>query len=170
MYTGYQKPCKHVWLYFIYLTCAHIHQEQVTCWVPFSTDFSTPFSTTPVFWFRLLWKAFYMIWYIYKNDNIVLSIQCFQNQFSLLKAFSFLVTVYTPQIKTSKIWDNAWGHFYSQSRDLKVDGCQLNLYFMLRDFLFFIGFTTSILNGIFWWTDRVITINSKFYNTTTLEP
>ena len=150
-------------------TCSYSSKTSYLLGTIFHWFFNTIFNDPSILIYASLKSLLYDLIYI-KNDNIVLSIQCFQNQFSLLKAFSFLVTVYTPQIKTCKIWDNAWGHFYSQSRDLKVDGCQLNLYFMLRDFLFFIGFTTSILNGIFWWTDCVITINSKFYNPTTLEP
>ena len=46
------------------------------------------------------------------------------------------------------------------SRDLKVDGCQSNLYVMLKQ-SFFINFTTSFVGGILWWTDCVIIIFSN---------
>ena len=36
----------------------------------------------------------------------------------------------------------------SQTRDLKVDGCQSNLYVMLKQILFFINFMASFVGGI----------------------
>ena len=56
------------------------------------------------------------------------------------------------------------------TRDLKVDGCQSNLYVMLNQLLFFfISFTTSFVGGILWWIDRVIIIYSNLCNMTTFE-
>ena len=44
-------------------------------------------------------------------------------------------------------------------RDLIVDGCQSNLFVMLKQLSFFIRFITSFVSGILWWTDRVIIIS-----------
>ena len=55
--------------------------------------------------------------------------------------------------------------------DLTVDGCQSNLYVMIKELLHqsFINFTTSFVGGILWWTDRNIIIYSNLWNTTTFE-
>ena len=44
-------------------------------------------------------------------------------------------------------------------RDLIVDGCQSNLFVMLKQLSFFIRFITSFVSSILWWTDRVIIIS-----------
>lgn len=82
VYIGHKKPFTYLWLYFTYLTRAHIHQKQVGCRAPFSI-----FSSTLVFYCRLVLKSLLQDLLYTKNNNIVLSIQFFHNQLALLKAF-----------------------------------------------------------------------------------
>ena len=54
---------------------------------------------------------------------------------------------------------NEWGrHKIRQGKDLKEDGCLLELYTML---LFFISITTSFIEGMLWWSNHLIVTFSK---------
>ena len=48
-----------------------------------------------------------------------------------------------------------------------IDGCQSNLYVMLKQLMFFKSFTTSFLGEIFWWTDHVIIFYFPAYTEST---
>ena len=62
---------------------------------------------------------------------------------------SFCLVRIAPVIKSSKVskyYDQY--HSLDSIRNLQVDGCQSNLYVMLKQLLFFTNFTTSFVGGI----------------------